>query len=153
MTNLVVSNNRVPAMTSKAIAKVRKLENFILQHEQFVPDTDHVIHGGMYCRTIVLPGGMVLAGALIKVPTTLIVNGKCRVYLGDKSVDLEGYHVLAASAGRKQAFVTFEETQITMIFATDAQTVEEAENQFTDDADRLMSRRDDAVNTINITGE
>lgn len=153
MSQIVVTDRRVPAMTSAAIAKVQKLQDEILRHEQIVLETDHVIHGGMYTRTITMPKGIVLAGALIKVPTTLIVNGHCRVYLGDNAVDLRGYHVLAASAGRKQAFVAFEETQLTMIFVTNAQTVEEAEGQFTDEADLLMSRRDDAVNTINITGE
>lgn len=153
MNNLVVTDHRVPAMTSAAIAKVQKLQDEILKLPQIVLDTDHVIHGGMYARTITMPKGIVLAGALIKVPTTLIVNGSCRVFLGDDAVDLHGYHVLAASAGRKQAFVAFEETQLTMIFATDAKTVTEAEEQFTDEADLLMSRLDDAVNTINITGE
>ena len=153
MTNLVVSNNRVPAMTSKAIAKVGRLEKFILQHEQFVPDTDHVIHGGMYCRTIVLPGGMVLAGALIKVPTILIVSGHVRVFLDNESVDIHGYRVLAASAIRKQAFLVFEDTVLTMIFTTDSDTVEACEEQFTDEADQLMSRWHEAVNTITITGE
>jgi hypothetical protein len=40
-----------------------------------------------------------------------------------------------------------------MTFKTDARTVEEAENEFTEEADRLMSRHEAATNHINITGE
>jgi hypothetical protein len=35
-----------------------------------------------------------------------------------------------------------------MLFATDASSVEEAENEFTDEADRLMSRQPQSVNLI-----
>jgi len=40
-----------------------------------------------------------------------------------------------------------------MVFATKAQTVEEAEDEFTDEADRLLSRNASAKNSIIITGE
>jgi hypothetical protein len=39
---------------------------------------------------------------------------------------------------------------ITMMFPTKARTIEEAEREFTDDADRLLSRRQNA-NTVVIT--
>lgn len=151
--NIVATERRVPAMTTVAIAKVQELQDELLKHDQVVLDTDHVLHGGMYARTITMPKGTILAGALIKVPTTLIIDGHCRVFLGNESIDLHGHNVLAGSANRKQAFIAYEETHITMIFATDATTVEEAEDQFTNDSELLMSRRDDAVNTVNITGE
>lgn len=153
MSNIVLSERRVPAMSGTAIAKVRELQTAVDAMPQISIETDHVIHGGMYARTITIEPGTILAGALIKVPTTLIVNGSCRVFLGNESVDLHGYHVLAASAGRKQAFVAFEKTQLTMIFATEANSVDAAEDQFTEEAGQLMSRRDDAVNTVIITGE
>ena len=42
---------------------------------------------------------------------------------------------------------------MTMLFATKATTVADAENEFTDEADTLMSRNEDAKNFIIITGE
>ena len=153
MNQIVATEKRITSMTPVAIEKVRKLEDAIRGLPQVCIETDHVIHGGMYARTVTLPAGAVITGALIKVPTILIVSGHVRVFLDDEAVDIHGYKVLAASAIRKQAFLVFEDTVLTMIFTTDAETVEACEDQFTDEADQLMSRWGDAVNTITITGE
>lgn len=115
--------------------------------------TDHVIHGGMYARTIFIPAGVVLTGVLIRVPTMLIFNGHATVNAGDEPVTLTGYHVLAASAGRRQAFLAHGDTWLTMIFATKAATVAEAEDEFTNEAHLLLSRNADAQNQVTITGE
>jgi hypothetical protein len=40
-----------------------------------------------------------------------------------------------------------------MIFATDAATTEEAENEFTDEAPALFSRHPDAINRIFASGK
>jgi len=153
MSNVVELKSRVPAMSQKAIANVRQLENCIKQLPQTLVNTHHVLHGGQYTRTIVIPAGVVLTGALIKVPTTLVISGDCTVYIGEESVRVAGYNVFAASACRKQAFMAHSDTFVTMTFATDAQTVEQAEDQFTDEAHLLMSRSPDAQNHILITGE
>lgn len=153
MNDLIDISRKVPAMTSTAIAKVSKLEELVASVPQASIETDHVLHGGIYTRTIMIPAGVVLTGALVKVPTTLVISGSVRVSLGDRTIDLHGYNVLPASAGRKQAFMAFEDTYLTMSFATKAETIGEAEEQFTDDAHRLMSRSPDHRNTISITGE
>lgn len=153
MSQIVSSENRITSMTPVAIQKVRDLEKVLADFPQILLETDHVIHACMYARTVTLPAGSVITGVLIKVPTILIVSGHVRVFLDDQAVDVHGYKVFAASAIRKQAFVVYEDTRLTMIFTTDAKSVDEAESQFTDEVDMLMSRRDDAINTINITGE
>lgn len=139
-------------MTPDAIERVRRLEAAVLQKEQVEIRTSHLLHAGMYARTIHIPSGVVLTGALIKVPTTLVVNGDCSVFLGGKNVRVRGYHVMPASAGRKQVFLTYADTDLTMLFPSKAETVAEAEAQFTDEADLLLSRKQDAE-TITITGE
>lgn len=153
MSNLVVAENRIPAMTDQALAKVYELERFVATLPQESIETQHVIHGGMYARTILVKAGVVLTGALINVPTILIINGDVRVYIGDEVLELHGHNVLAASKGRKQAFIADTDTWLTMVFATDAQTVEDAEDEFTDEAALLMSRHESAKNSIIITGE
>ena len=82
-----------------------------------------------------------LTGALIKIATLLIAHGDVEVFIGDSTLELNGYNVLPASANRKQAFMTKSETHLTMVFPSQAKTVEEAENEFTDEVDALMSRR------------
>jgi hypothetical protein len=153
MKNLAVSKDKIPAMSKPAIDKVKKLENVLLAFPQVELNTDHVIHGSMYARTVKIPKGAMLSGALIKVPTMLIINGSCRVFVGDDAIDVNGYNVLAASANRKQAFLSFEETTITMIFQTNVDSVEEAEVEFTNEYELLMSHKDSNQNTVIITEE
>lgn len=100
-----------------------------------------------------IPAGVVITGALIDVPTILIVDGDATVNTGDGAARLTGYRVLAASAGRRQAFVAHADTHLTMIFATRADDVAAAEGEFTSEAGLLLSRQPGATNHITITGE
>ena len=141
----------IPAMSEAAIARVRAFEIQALGHPQVAIATDHVIHGGMYARTIMVPAGVVLTGALIKLATLLIVSGDADVYVGGAALEARGYCVLPASAGRKQLIVARTDVHLTMIFPTAARTVEEAEKEFTDETALLLSRH--GGNRITITGE
>jgi hypothetical protein len=138
----------IPRMSASAVAAVAALEQCILQCEQHPITTHHLLHAGMYARTITIPAGVVLTGALIKRATVLIVNGDTTVATGEDSIRITGYCVLPASAGRKQAFVAHADTQLTMLFPTQATDVRAAEEEFTDEADRLFSRRGENVITI-----
>lgn len=138
-------------MSEQAVAKVRELERAVLEVPQTPLVTRHLLHADMYSRTICIRAGDVLTGALIKIATTLIVYGRVTVCLGDEVIDLDGYNVLPGSVGRKQAFLAHSDVYLTMMFPSDAKTIEAAEAQFTDEAARLMSRHNE--NIIEITGE
>ena len=75
------------------------------------------------------------------------------VYANDQEYEIDGYQVLVASAGRKQLFVAHSDTNMTMLFATTATTVEAAEDEFTSESSLLASRRYEDLNTTIITGE
>lgn len=150
---LVVRAPCLPAMTPEAIEKVRRLEEFSLANcEQVEFPTEHLIHGGMYHRTLHMAQGTVLTGALLKVATALVVSGECTVFVGEDIIDLRGYNVLPGSAGRKQVFVAHTDVDMTMSFPTMAKTVADAEREFTDEYELLMTNRQDCVKTL-ITGE
>lgn len=144
----------LPAMSDVAINRVFELEAYTGAMLQAEIATHHVLHGGLYARTVLIPAGVIITGALVEVATTMIVSGDCTVSLGDGRFQrYAGHHVLPASAHRKQAFLAHADTHLTMVFATDAQSVEEAEDAFTQEADRLVSRQSDHANTIIVTGE
>lgn len=152
----VVKQATVPATTARGVETVRAIEQRVLELPQLDIATYHVLHAGVYSRTICIPKAPgegeknILTTVPIKIPTTLTVCGKCSVLIGDaEEVLVEGYHVLAAAAGRIQAYIAHEDTWITMSFKTNARTVEEAEAEFTDEHERLMSRR--GVNHVIIT--
>lgn len=131
----------LPAMSEACVAPVRELEAVVRQMPQVKIATEHVFHAGLYGRTILMPAGTVLVGVQIQVPTVLIIAGDCEL-LGDEGpVRYAGYHVTRGQAGRKAGFLALKDTWLTMLFATDAQTVEEAENEFTNEPENLGSRR------------
>lgn len=153
MSEVLKVNDCIPAMSNSAIDKVRQLENLVLEMPQTPIHTSHVLHGGMYARTIKIPAMTVLTGALINIPTILVVLGEVKVFIGDTAVDLSGYNILPASAHRKQAFVAKTDTYLTMMFPTNATTIKEAEDEFTSESHLLISRLSHGSNHIVVTGE
>lgn len=137
---LVRNPLRIEPMSEAAIDKARELETELLKTKQHAIQTEHTFFAGTYTRTAHIPAGTVVTGALIKIDTVLIVSGHATVYTGDDSIELIGYNVVQASAGRKQAFVAHADTALTMIFASQAETIEQAEAEFTDETHLLLSR-------------
>lgn len=151
----------LPATRPEVLDAIYALETISLERcEQLGVATEHLLHAGMYVRTLRIPwneridreGGVVLTGALVKPATVLVICGPTQVLDGDgRWCELDGYNVMAGSAGRKQVFWTRGPVVMTMMFPTTAQTVEQAEAEFTDDCERLSSRHSEH-NTVRITG-
>lgn len=148
MTDLTPSAPSFPAMSAADVEKVGRLEAHLRDMEQVPIQTSHHFHAGMYARTVRIPKGVVITGALIRIPTMLIVSGHVTVFIGGEPIDLCGYHVIPASAGRKQVFVAHADTDLTMLFPSHAATVEDAEAEFTDETELLMSRQQPGNQTI-----
>ncbi len=141
MSERIIKNNIIPAMSDQDLQKVTELENEAFKYPQLSIEIQHEFHAGIYARTAILPENTLITGALLKVPTILIVNGDCTIFVGNESRRLTGYHVFSAEAGRKQAFVAHSRTELTMMFATQSTTVDQVEQEFTDDFLRLNSRK------------
>ena len=152
MNSIASAAPSLPAMTSADVEKVRGLESHLLGMEQVAIQTQHHFHAGLYSRTIRIPAGVMITGALINIPTLLIVSGHVTVFIGGETLELKGYHIVPGQAGRKQVFVAHADTDLTMTFATQAKTVEDAESEFTNQPTALMSRQQSNDLTI-ITGE
>lgn len=149
-TELSIVQAALPAMSTEAIEGVRRLgEQHLATWPQIDLKMEHLIHAGTYCRTCRIPAGLEITGALIKIPTTLVIQGDCFVWLGQETRRITGYAVIPASAGRKQAFRAVADTYITMMFPTEAKTVPDAEREFTEEW-RLLAPGD--AETV-ITGE
>lgn len=144
---------RLVPMDGATLDKVRRLESALSTQPQVAIRTAHTIHGGMYARTIRIPAGAVLTGALIKRATLLVVSGDVSIFTGGDTIELCGYHVVPASAGRKQVFYAHADTDLTMLFPSSAATVEEAEAEFTNEGHLLMSRQCADLDYVTITGE
>lgn len=127
---------------ARALAAMGEADNSVFR-------IHHTLHAGLYTRTAFVRAGSTILGAAIKIPTTLIVTGRCVVNVGSLPVTLTGTNVLTAAAHRRQFFGAVEDTAITMAFSTRAQTVEDAEREFTDEWESLVSG---PLDTQHITG-
>ena len=121
---------------------VRALESVLLQLPQIDLQTSHLFGGGMYARTILIPAGTVLTGALTECDNLSVVYGDITVTTDEGVRRLEGYNVLPAKAGAKRAGVAHADTYWTTVFRTDATTVVEAEDALTPEASMLQTRRE-----------
>lgn len=132
----------IPGMPASAIKMVRKVELLAMRQPQVDVNVKHFLHAGVYARTCTLPPKVMITGALVKIPTILVINGDVTYIVGCDQAPrrLIGYHVLGAEPNRKQIFVAMAETTITMLFPSDAKTVRQAEEQFTDEW-RLLTTR------------
>lgn len=103
------------------------------------------LHAGVYSRTVFIPKGVLAFGTQIKVPTQLVISGHVVINDGLERRTYRGYHVLDGAAGRIQVAYAVEDSYVTMLFATDAKTVREAEDEFTDEAALLQTRKGDDI--------
>lgn len=131
----------IVTMSEDALAAVTACEEFSLANlPQIEIGTQHVFHAGMYARTIMIPAGVTLTGALIKIATMIIGYGEGEFFDGQNLITIKGYAVLPAMPGRKQIIEAHADTYVTMLFPTEARTVEDAEKEFTDEWEKLFSR-------------
>lgn len=150
----VTTYSRITTMGDPSIEKVRELETEARKLPQLVFVTEHLLHGGNYLRTLHLPAGALVTGALIKITTSLILYGEMMVYVGeDTPRHFYGYNVLPCSAGRKVAVFAITDIHLTMLFPTKAATAAEAEAEFTDEVALLVPLSMVDRHKIVITGE
>lgn len=140
MSDILPAAPCLPAMSEESIGRVRALESDLRRLPQVDPQTLHCIHAGMYARTVMIPAGHSMTGVKVTIDTILILAGDASVFNGGELLRLSGYHILPGSAGRKQAIHAHADTYLTMLFPTDSKTIEACENEFTDEAELLMSR-------------
>ena len=138
----IASPTTIPAPSAHTLDQLTRLQTLMADLPEVPLPTEHLLHGGMYARTVRRDFDSVTIGSLINKATILIVNGPCSMLIGDKRVDLEGYNVLAGLPGRKSMSVTRGPVEMTMICPTSAVSVEEAENEIFAEADMLVSRRE-----------
>lgn len=135
----LVQASELPPCSVEDQKAVEGIVSVLLQSKEVQVPVGHFIHAGCYARTCLVQKGSAIVGALITIPTVVIVSGRCEVTAGPAVRLVDGFAVLKAAAGRRQAFFAHEDTFITMVFATQAKTVAEAEKEFTDEWELLTT--------------
>jgi hypothetical protein len=127
------------------IDRVRQIEAELINLPQVDMQTSSLIHGEMYARTVFIPAGTVVTGALTNLDNICIVNGDISVTTDEGMRRIVGFHVLPASKGYKRIGYAHGDTYWTMVCHTNAKTIEDAENDATSEPHILQTRRDGVV--------
>lgn len=134
--------------TMPSVESVRQLENQLLQLPQVDLQTQHLVHAGVSARTVLIPAGTVLTGALTNLDNICVVCGDITVTTDEGPQRLTGFHVLPAKAGAKRAGVAHSDTWWTTLHHTDLTSVADIEDEMTGESHLLQTRQqapDDAV--------
>ena len=122
--------------------KVAAIEQFALQMPQVDLSTHHLVHAGLCARTILIPAGTLLTGALTNMDNICVVAGDIEVTTDEGVQRITGFAVLPAKAGFKRAGFAHADTWWTTLWPTELQDIEAIENEMTGEADMLQTRRD-----------
>lgn len=122
--------------------QVAALEAFMLTQPQVDLSTEHVVHGGMCARTILIPAGTMLTGAMTNCDNICVVQGDITVSNDGSTQRLTGFNVLPAHAGHKRAGLAHVDTYWTMIWPTELTDIQAIEDEMTDESAKLQTRRE-----------
>jgi hypothetical protein len=129
----------LPALDNAA--SVAALEACMLQMPQVDLSTTHLVHGGMCARTIFIPAGTVLTGALTNCDNICVVYGTINVTTDSGMQTLTGFNVLPASKGYKRAGLALTDTWWTMVWPTELTDIDAIEDEMTSESGMLQTRR------------
>lgn len=121
--------------------KVEQFEKALLTLPQVQIPTEHLVHGGMYARTVFVPAGTYSVGATLNCDTISIVMGTVELVTDNGTVIIEGFNVIPANAGIKRAgrFLTDTYWCTVMAVPESVTTPAAAEEFMTDDFNRLIN--------------
>lgn len=127
--------------THPQLEAVRRVEAALAQLPQVNLQTTHVVFGGMCARTIIVPAGTMLTGALTNMDNICVMCGDITVTTDDGTRRLTGFHVLPAKAGAKRAGYAHEDTAWTTIWPTSLTDITAIEDEMTSEGELLQTRR------------
>jgi quercetin dioxygenase-like cupin family protein len=109
---------------------VQALQDAMLEMPQYEPPTEHLFHGGMYCRQVWRPAGCTIVGKVHKKEHFyVVVSGTICVTTDEKVQTVTGPKVLCSRPGTKRAVYAVTDALCMTFHVADAQTVEEAEDE------------------------
>ena len=109
---------------------VQALQDAMLEMPQYEPPTEHLFHGGMYCRQVWRPAGCTIVGKVHKKEHFyVVVSGTICVTTDDGVQTVTGPKVLCSRPGTKRAVYAVTDALCMTFHVADAQTVEEAEDE------------------------
>jgi len=115
-------------------AKVDALQRAIMDFEQFEPPTEHLIHGGMYCRQVWRPAGCLIVGKVHKKEHFyMVVYGTVKVTTDHGVETITGPKVICTTPGTKRAVYAETDALCMTFHRVDTDDLEEIEKNLVED--------------------
>jgi hypothetical protein len=121
---------------------VRQAEAYILTLPQIDLGTTHIVHGDVSVRTIFIPAGGHVTGALTNIANVCLIHGDITVTTDNGPQRFTGFHVLPAQPGAKRYGVAHADTYWTTVHHTKLTDIADIEDEMTNESALLQTRRD-----------
>lgn len=119
--------------------KVEALQVEVSKHEQYEPPTEHLFHGGMYCRQVWRPAGCLIVGKVHKKEHFyMVVSGTILVTTDAGVESITGPKVICSSPGTKRAVYAETDALCMTFHRVDSNTVEDVESELVEDDPHSM---------------
>lgn len=114
--------------------RVEALQSEISKYPQYEPPTEHIFHGGMYCRQVWRPAGCLIVGKVHKKEHFyMIVSGTVKITTDDGVETLTGPFLLCSKPGTKRAVYAETDALCMTIHRVDSSTIEDVEAELVED--------------------
>lgn len=118
---------------------VETLQAEISKLPQYEPPTEHIFHGGMYCRQVWRPAGCLIVGKVHKKEHFyMIVSGTVRVTTDDGVQTITGPFLLCSKPGARRAVYAETDALCMTIHRVDSDNVESAESELVEEDPNSM---------------
>ena len=114
--------------------RVKALKTELLKMEQIELPTDHLFHGGMYCRQVWRPAGCTIVGKVHKKEHFyFVMAGTVIVTTDDGMQELTAPAMLCSKPGTQRAVYAVTDAMCMTIHRADSTTVEAAADELVED--------------------
>lgn len=119
--------------------RVEALQSEISKYPQYEPPTEHIFHGGMYCRQVWRPAGCLIVGKVHKKEHFyMIVSGTVKITTDDGVQTITGPFLLCSKPGTKRAVFAETDALCMTIHRVESNTVEDVESELVEDDPNSM---------------
>ena len=131
--------------------RVQALQDEISKHPQYEPPTEHVFHGGMYCRQVWRPSGCLIVGKVHKKEHFyMIVSGTVKITTDDGVQTITGPMLLCSKPGTKRAVYAETDALCMTFHRVESSTVEDVESELVEDDPNSMFTIGNKVKNLQI---
>jgi mannose-6-phosphate isomerase-like protein (cupin superfamily) len=122
------------AVADESRCAVEELQREIAKLPQAAFPTEHIFHGGMYCRQVWRPAGALIVGKVHKKEHFyMVVEGTILVTSDDGPVRVTGPHLMLSKPGTKRAVFAETDALCMTFHRVDSDNVADAEAELVED--------------------